>query len=154
MYFSMLPCYNTFAKTFFALRIKFCLVLIHLKVPFGLHSAVGILGIWNCTFCKICMLLILHYLTNIQTSIPICKIKFALFVPLAPFAVFVLFAPFAHFIIFAGVVAAAGLFGLDHVYPRLGEDHVRSPFGSVMMVMIYFYDYIMARIMLGDQLIK
>ena len=71
------------------------------------------------------MLLILHYLTNIQTSIPICKIKFALFVPFAPFAVFVLFVPFAQFIIFAGVVAAAGLFGLDHVYPRLGEDHVR-----------------------------
>ena len=27
--------------------------------------------------------------------------------------------------LFTGVVAAAGLFGLDHVYPRLGEDHER-----------------------------
>ena len=26
---------------------------------------------------------------------------------------------------FSGVVAAAGLFGLEHVYPRLGEDHAR-----------------------------
>ena len=120
MYFSMLPCYNTFAKTFFIFNIKLCLVPIHLKVPFGLHSAVGILGI-----CKTCMFLILHYLTNIQTSIPICKLKFALFVPFAVFVLFALFAPFAQFILFAGVVAAAGLFGLDHVYPRLGEDHVR-----------------------------
>ena len=27
---------------------------------------------------------------------------------------------------FSGVVAAAGLFGLEHVYPRLGEDHARG----------------------------
>ena len=30
--------------------------------------------------------------------------------------------------VFAGVVAAAGLFGLEHVYPRLGEDHERCNF--------------------------
>ena len=38
------------------------------------------------------------------------------------------------------MVAAAGLFGLDHVYPRLGEDHVRSPFGLVMMGMMVVID--------------
>ena len=38
---------------------------------------------------------------------------------------------YSHYIaVFAGVVAAAGLFGLDHVYPRLGEEHERCKFSS------------------------
>ena len=121
MYFSMLPCYNTFAKTFFIFNIKLCLVPIHLKVPFGLHSAVGILGI-----CKTCMFLILHYLTNIQTSIPICKIKFALFVPFAPFAV---------------------LYHLHNLYYLQGW---LQPPGSLVSTM-FTQDW--GRIMLGDHLV-